>query len=114
MTVRAQQCAACPWRVDVVPKRDIPGGYCEEKHRRLEATLVDPADPTRSLNGPLMACHETSAGRELVCTGYAANQLEAGHLKLRIFAMQGRIPELRLAGPQHKTLADSLAANKDE
>jgi len=31
-----RQCKACPWRKDVVPERDIPGGYCEVKHANLK------------------------------------------------------------------------------
>lgn len=114
MLVRAKQCAACPWRTDVVPARDIPGGYCETKHAALRSTLVDPADPVRSLTSPAMACHETTAGREMACTGWVANQLEAGHLGLRVLDARGALPPIKLVGPQRATLDETLEANSME
>lgn len=39
------QCKACPWRKDVVPERDIPGGYSKERHRNLKDTIAQTRRP---------------------------------------------------------------------
>lgn len=102
------QCKACPWRVGVVPSRDIPGGYCAKKHRRLESTI---AEPGVIVGGSLkvMACHESPIGKERECVGWLVNQLGPGNnIKLRLSAMDGRYKNIRTVGPQHATLADTL------
>jgi hypothetical protein len=57
------QCKACPWRVDVTPQKDIPGGYCPRKHANLAGTikegLASISDTRR-----IMACHESTEGDE--------------------------------------------------
>ncbi len=103
------QCKACPWRVDVVPEKDIPNGYCEMKHKDLKNTI---ADGTGSLRpGPIraMACHETKPGKDLMCVGWLANQLGPGNnIALRMRALAGDLPSYTLVGEQHETFKDTL------
>lgn len=58
---RTAQCAKCPWIKGVDPHQ-IPGGYCETRHRALAGTIAAPGE-IPDLAGPLrvMACHETHA-----------------------------------------------------
>lgn len=102
------QCKACPWRKDVVPERDIPGGYSEEKHCNLKSTISDGGIPT-SLDISMMACHESKPGREIVCVGWLHNQLGVGNnIPLRILALDGNLPKYELVGPQHQRFEDTL------
>lgn len=104
-----RQCKACPWRVDCVPQKDIPGGYCEKKHAQLESTIS--RHPLASLRGdaPMMACHEFPVGKEQVCVGWLANQLGPGNnLGLRMRAARGDFPPFKLVGEQHETFEDTL------
>lgn len=103
------QCKACPWRKDVVPERDIPGGYCEERHRNLKGTIAEPGVLDTGPALRLMACHESKVGREFVCVGWLAHQLGPGsNIALRIAASGGRFPRFKLVGEQHECLADTL------
>lgn len=102
-----RQCKACPWRVDVVPERDIPGGYCEAKHRALEKTISDGS--FRGGNIQAMACHESRVGAEFVCVGWLANQLGPGNnIALRLQSLSGRYPAFELVGAQHARFEDTL------
>ena len=38
------QCASCPWRVECVPDRDIPG-YVKGLHEGLRGTIQDRLGP---------------------------------------------------------------------
>lgn len=113
------QCKACPWRKDVVPGRDIPGGYCVKKHEGLRDTIAtkDPAaqfgDIVRGAPLKLMACHESpgegSTRRSFVCVGWLANQLGPGNnIMLRLRASAGDFPPFELVGEQHATLEDTI------
>lgn len=107
---RRRQCKACPWKVGVDP-RIIPGEYREDKHRALCRTIAEPgkldlaADTLR-----LMACHETTRGRELPCVGWLVHQLGPGNnLALRLAVMQGRVgANVETVGPQYERFEDTL------
>lgn len=102
------QCKACPWRKDVDPERDIPGGYSAEKHKALASTI---AMPGRMEFGPMrqMACHESTPGAEFVCVGWLSNQLGPGNnLALRLKASMGLLPRYELVGEQHERFEDTL------
>ncbi len=105
-TIR-RQCKACPWRKDVQAARDIPGGYCEMKHRALRGTIANGLN----LGGPLraMACHESKPGKEFVCVGWLANQAGPGNnIAVRLGMMAGRFPRFELVGEQHETFEETL------
>lgn len=110
-----RQCKACPWKVSTVPERDIPNGYCARKHAALRGTIADPGS-LRGLGGGLrmMACHESSPGKERACVGWLANQLGPGNnVPLRIMAMDGQFGRVLLDGPQHERFEDTLPAGDD-
>ncbi len=102
------QCKACPWREDVDPEKDIPGGYCATKHEGLEGAI---AEPGRLSFGPLkqMACHESKVGAEFVCVGWLANQAGPGNnIAVRIRILTGQFPRFELVGEQHERFKDTL------
>lgn len=112
MSKRRVQCKACPWRVDCEPAEDIPGGYCETKHKNLKSTI---AEPGALRFGPLrmMACHESpgedSKRQPFVCVGWLANQLGPGNnIALRLRAATGEFPDFELVGEQHERFEDTL------
>lgn len=110
MKVRNKQCAKCPWKKSTNP-REIPGGYCEAKHRALTSTMADPDDPGSGLGQPmrLMGCHESPVGAEQPCVGWVANQLGPGNnLALRLLALDGRFKHIELDGEQHETLEETF------
>ena len=119
MKVRTKQCDACPWRVDVVASRDIPGGYCEQKHAALRNTIAQEDGDLGVLFGlsaPLrvMACHETPEGKELACAGWLAHQLGPGNniaLRLRVRTdpeLREAVSKLELVGEQHERFEDTI------
>lgn len=104
---RTAQCAKCPWRVDVDP-RDIPNGYCVDKHAALASTIADPCSLPEA-NAPLhvMACHETEDAH---CVGWLHHQLGRGNniaLRLRMRSCTNA-NALRLHGAQHPTFEATL------
>lgn len=106
MNVRNKQCKACPWKKSTVPDEDIPGGYCETKHRNLDTTIAKPGDIRL---GGIMACHESPVGAEQPCVGWVAHQLGPGNnIGLRMLAMDGRFQNIQLDGPQHESFEDTL------
>ena len=103
-----RQCKECPWKTSVDPN-DIPGGYDVEKHRGLPRTIAEPS----ALNFEsirIMACHESSPGKELPCVGWLVHQLGRGNnIALRLMAAAGRIDaNVKTVGPQHETFEDTL------
>lgn len=110
MSIRNVQCDHCPWRKSTKPAEDIPGGYCESKHRNLAGTIAEPgslAGIGRSMRA--MACHESPVGEEAECVGWVLHQLGPGNnLALRMLAMDGRYKHLRVVGPQHERFEDTL------
>lgn len=108
--VRTKQCKACPWRKDVVPDRDIPGGYCASKHAALSSTVAKPGELNLSGTLRMMACHESPVGKETPCVGWLVNQLGPGNnIGLRLMVMRDpRYHDLETVGEQHETLEDTL------
>lgn len=104
---RRVQCKACPWRKDVVPDRDIPGGYEARKHKALRETIARPGNLRGMFGGEmkLMACHESNPGAEIVCVGWLG---PGSNIALRMRAIQGDFPEFELRGEQHETFEDTL------
>jgi len=104
-----KQCKKCPWKTSTNP-HDIPHGYCVDKHRALESTIADERAP--NIFGPLrvMACHESSVGRELPCVGWLAHQLGAGNnFGLRLAVLRGHIDaNIETVGAQHERFEDTL------
>lgn len=106
--MRRNQCAKCPWRVDVDPN-DITNGYSPEMHAALRGTIAkrDRYD-FRMLR--IMACHESPVGQEIPCVGWLVNQLGPGNnIALRMAVSAGRIaPPGETVGPQHERFEDTL------
>jgi len=103
-----KQCTKCPWKVSTDP-RDIPGGYCVEKHANLARTIATPGEVMLGGVLRIMACHETTGGRELPCVGWLVHQLGPGNnIPLRLAARDGRYGDVRTVGPQHATFEDTL------
>jgi hypothetical protein len=99
----------------VEPAKDIPGGYCAKKHANLKDTIAKPGDLSAALGGSIrvMACHETTGGKEAPCVGWLVNQLGAGNnIALRI--MVAGDPRyhgwccLQTVGEQHERFEDTL------
>lgn len=106
-----QQCKACPWKRSTVPERDIPGGYCEQKHRALRGTIAKPGNLSATLTGSIrvFACHESPVGAERPCAGWLAHQLGPGNnIGLRMLARDGRFSDIVLDGEQHESFEDTL------
>jgi len=108
-----KQCSKCPWRVDVDPY-DIPDGYCETKHRNLKKTIAEEGLLPSSLADRsvlrVMACHESSVGKEKPCVGWLHNQLGPGNnIALRFQALHDKsLFKYELVGEQHETFEDTL------
>jgi hypothetical protein len=104
-----KQCKACPWRKDVTPEKDIPGGYCPVKHKSLKSTIAEPGS-MRGGDIRAMACHETPVGAERVCVGWAHQQLGVGNsIGLRMQARTDvRLQNLEVVGEQHQRFEDTL------
>lgn len=109
-----KQCEHCPWRRDADP-RQIPGGYDEEPHRGLAATIDQGVESIIHAGRDglrMMACHESAVGAERPCVGWLAHQLGVGNnLALRIHVL--RHPPaggLELVGEQHRRFEDTLPA----
>lgn len=103
-----RQCKKCPWKVSVDPY-DIPDGYCEEKHARLQSTIAQVWFSGRQ-ELRMMACHEFPVGHEKPCVGWMKNQLGSGNnVPLRIACMKGLIDaEVETAGEQHERFEETL------
>lgn len=108
-SVRTKQCKACPWKKSVTPDTDIPGGYCETKHENLHTTIAEPGSLHFGSELRMMACHESSPGREQPCVGWVSHQLGPGNnIGLRMMALEGQFNNLQLDGPQHERFEDTL------
>jgi hypothetical protein len=108
-SVRRNQCEACPWKRSTVPDRDIPNGYSRARHRRLLSTVATPGALPRDGVLRVMACHESPVGQEQPCVGWVLHQLGDGNnIGLRLLARDGRFAGLRVDGPQHACLEDTL------
>lgn len=103
-----KQCAKCPWKKSTDP-HDIPNGYCEKRHQALRSTIATPGSfDSQGLR--LMACHETSPGKELPCVGWLVHQLGPGNnIPLRLAARAGRVDyNVETVGEQHERFEDTL------
>jgi hypothetical protein len=108
-----KQCKACPWKKSTVPARDIPNNYCAEKHARLANTIAVPGAIRFSAVLRVMACHETSEGRERPCAGWLYHQLgEGNNIALRLAVHKGRYDAPDVDGPQHATFEATLGKKK--
>ena len=109
-----RQCKLCPWKVGVNP-REIPGEYCETKHRNLKGTIAEPGS-LAGIGGTLrfMACHETTGRRETACVGWLVHQLGDGNnIALRLAVVSGQVDaNVETVGPQHERFEDTLPENK--
>jgi len=106
--IRKKQCKACPWRRDVKAGRDIPGGYCRNKHADLKSTIAEPGVLNQG-SIHMMACHEARVGKEYPCVGWFMNQLGPGNNSaLRLRALDGRFNGLETVGEQWDTLEQTL------
>lgn len=101
---RTAQCSKCPWRKDVDP-RDIPNGYCEIKHQRLESTIAKEGEGL--VDRPAMACHET---HDAHCIGWLHHQLGRGNnlnMRMRMMSCTNG-DKIRVKGEQHQSFEDTL------
>lgn len=106
------QCEACPWKVSTVPEQDIPGGYCETKHRALTNTIAEEGRIDLGVMR-VMACHESPIGAEVPCIGWLENQLGPGNnIALRLMAARGQIEPFQTVGEQHERLGDTFPKRK--
>lgn len=104
-----RQCAKCPWKVSTDPY-DIPGGYCAEKHAKLDRTIAEPAQITVGGTMCMMACHETPPGREKFCVGWFDHQMGPGNnIGLRLAVATGDVDyHVETVGEQHVRFEDTL------
>ena len=108
------QCSKCPWKVSADP-REIPGGYCETKHKNLKDTIAEPGSLAGFGTLRIMACHETTKRGELPCVGWLVYQMEDGNnIPLRMAVMLGHIDaNVKIVGPQHESFEDTLPKDRD-
>ena len=101
---RTVQCKKCPWKKSTNP-HEIPRGYSVDRHKALERTIADTADPFDLK--PNMACHEE---HEAHCVGWLDNQLGRGNnIPLRMQMMScANAGEIRTIGEQYESFADTL------
>lgn len=107
-TPKRLQCAKCPWKTSTNPY-DIPKGYSAKLHAALASTIAEPG-AFRVGGLSMMACHETSPGKELPCVGWLHHQLGVGNnLGLRMLALSGRLNmDFEVVGEQHECFEDTL------
>jgi len=113
---RTVQCAKCPWKVSTNPQ-EIPHGYCELKHEKLENTIADKDHPLWNIQSNVlhaMACHHSKPGEEEYCVGWLMNQLGPGNnIVLRLQMMNyENLGEVVLVGKQHEKFEETLPKNK--
>lgn len=104
---RVNQCAKCPWRVDVDPY-DIPNGYNVDLHAGLAETIAEPGS-LRSA-GRAFACHEHESSEGVHCVGWLVHQLGRGNnipLRLQMLSCENR-DAIRVHGEQHTCFEDTL------
>jgi hypothetical protein len=106
-----KQCKSCPWRVDCVPEKDIPNGYCANMHAELHGTIKSGLESLPRPGGVIraMACHYSKPGEEFVCAGWLENQLGPGNnIAARLKVMTGAWPVPEIDGEQHERFEDTL------
>jgi hypothetical protein len=100
-----RQCVTCPWLASN-SIFDIPG-YDPDLHVRIMRTIATPG--TVSIGRPVnkMLCHYSPEGENLLCAGWLANQLGAGHnIALRLQKAAGKLPKFELIGEQRSMLQE--------
>jgi len=107
------QCAKCPWKVSTNP-HEIPHGYCPTKHAALKGTIAKEGEYNIVGGIEVMACHDSTIGKELVCVGWFDNQMGIGNnIGLRLAVMAKRIDHnVQIVGEQHKRFEDTLRTNE--
>jgi len=90
--------------------RQIPRGYCVEKHKRLSNTVAEPGRLPQSNELHIMACHDSPHDAPYACVGWLDNQLGPGNnIGLRLAAMGGHVDtNYEVVGPQHGCIEDTL------
>jgi hypothetical protein len=104
MRKTARQCVSCPWRVEVIPARDVPD-YDPGIYARMRATL---RSGLGSMQGTriVMECHNGKR-QDRACAGWLHHQIGVGNnLGVRIAVACGRLPAPKVIGEQHETLDD--------
>lgn len=102
-----KQCKTCPWRVNCVPKRDIPN-YRPRLHVGLKKTIRSGLESLQG-NRQIMACHYSKPDSEIACAGWLRNQIDEGNnLGMRLAVMNGEHPVPVVDGPQHATFEGTL------
>lgn len=102
MSVR--QCKTCPWRVAIVPARDVPD-YDPGIYDRMRATLRSGLASILDDKRVIMECHCGGPGEKRPCAGWLHHQLGAGgNLSVRMDVISGRLPIPKVRGKQHESL----------
>lgn len=99
-----KQCKTCPWRVDVVPSRDVPDydpGIYDRMRTSLRTGLESMSEKTRMV----MECHNGKRGANRACAGWLHHQLGVGNnIGVRLSVHAGRLPIPKVVGEQHEDL----------
>ncbi|HEV7805464.1 MAG TPA: DUF6283 family protein [Solirubrobacteraceae bacterium] len=99
--VRGRPCDECPWRLDV-PAGTFPviAGALDE-----QAPVAQGHVP---LGAPLIACHKSPVGRDVICAGWLGVEGH-NHLGVRLLVIAGRILATALEpGPGWPALVSSV------
>ena len=98
---RGRPCDECPWRLDV-PR----GAYPVIPRALNEQAAV--AQGHVPLGAPLVACHKSPVGRDVICAGWLAVEGHS-HLGVRLLVIAGRILATALEpGPGWPALVASV------
>ena len=104
---RTIQCAKCPWKTSTNP-REIPDGYCENKHENLKTTIAKEGEI--KLNFVAMACHHSKGNDGMYCVGWLHNQLGVGNnigLRIKMMVCENA-KDIKVKGKQHQRFEDTL------
>lgn len=101
----AKQCKTCPWRVEVIPSRDVPN-YDPGIYGRMRGTMREGLESMATAEQLIMECHN-GKGQDRSCAGWLHHQLGVGgNIRVRIAVMTGRLPAPKVLGEQHEDLSD--------
>lgn len=106
---RTKQCAKCPWKVSTNPY-EIPDGYCEVKHSKLDVTINSGIETIYSDVLHAMACHHSTGDDKMYCVGWVHNQMGVGNnilLRLKMMNCENA-KDIKVFGEQHKNFEDTL------
>jgi len=100
----AKQCKTCPWRVDVVPPRDVPN-YDPGIYARMRATLRSGFESMSDKTRIVMKCHNGRDNVDVACAGWLHHQIGVGNnLGVRFAVILGKLPVPKVIGDQHEDL----------